>query len=80
MGAYSSWSSFTLAHHQLVFRACSQLRISWRTAKYAILGDDIVFGDNKLYKEYRKILLTLGVEVSESKTHESPHLMEFAKR
>lgn len=44
------------------------------------MGDDIVFGDKSLYVEYRKILDAYGVSVSESKTHESTSLMEFAKR
>lgn len=80
MGAYSSWASFALAHHYIVWYACDKLGINWYTAPYVLLGDDISFGDERLYREYRAILRTLGVEVSEAKTHESETLCEFAKR
>jgi len=45
-----------------------------------LLGDDIVIRSLKLAGMYRQILGTLGVEVSELKTHQSPHFFEFAKR
>lgn len=80
MGAYSSWASFALAHHYVVAEACGTLGIDWRKARYALLGDDIVFGDRRLYLEYRKILDRYGVQVSLEKTQESLTLMEFAKR
>lgn len=80
MGAYSSWSSFTVAHHFVMFYCSRKLGLDWRTAKYAILGDDILVGDTALYREYRKVLSDLDVPVSEAKTHESKILCEFAKR
>jgi hypothetical protein len=80
MGAYSSWSSFAVAHHFLMYLACENIGQEWHTAKYAILGDDILIGDTILYFEYRKILKDLDVGVSEAKTHESKTLCEFAKR
>jgi hypothetical protein len=80
MGAYSSWSSFTVAHHYVMYYCCRKLGLKWRTAKYAILGDDVLIGDTALYREYRRVLTILGVPVSEAKTHESKILCEFAKR
>lgn len=80
MGAYSSWASFAVAHHFVMYLCCENLGIKWHTAKYALLGDDILIGDTQLYREYRKILLDLDVPVSEQKTHESKTLCEFAKR
>jgi hypothetical protein len=80
MGAYSSWASFTLAHHFVMFMCCEDLGIKWRTAKYAILGDDVLIGDTSLYLKYRSYLDNLDIPVSEPKTHESKLLLEFAKR
>lgn len=80
MGAYSSWASFTLAHHFVMYVACRRSNRRWQTARYAILGDDVLIGDHILYREYRKILADLDVPVSEAKTHESNILCEFAKR
>jgi hypothetical protein len=57
-----------------------QVGINWKTAPYVLLGDDIVIRHVKLAEAYIKIMSTLGVEVSELKTHRSPHFLEFAKR
>lgn len=80
MGLYSSWASFAVAHHFVVFLACKRLKISWKSAPYVLLGDDIVIRSKKLADEYIKIMTALGVEVSELKTHSSPYFLEFAKR
>lgn len=80
MGFYSSWASFAVAHHFVVYVACKRLRVDWKTARYVLLGDDIVIADTDIAREYRDILDSLGVEVSISKTHTSDHTFEFAKR
>lgn len=80
MGAYSSWASFTVAHHYVMYYCCRNIGLKWRTARYAILGDDVLVGDTRLYREYRRVLELLEVPVSEAKTHESNDLCEFAKR
>lgn len=80
MGLYSSWASFAVAHHFIVYLACKRLGIQWKSAPYVLLGDDIVIRSKKLAMEYIKIMGTLGVEVSGLKTHSSPHFLEFAKR
>jgi len=80
MGAYSSWGSFALAHHFVVYWCCRNLGIKWKTAPYSLLGDDILIGDSRLGEEYTRVLLTLGVEFSEAKTYRGSSLCEFAKR
>jgi hypothetical protein len=45
-----------------------------------ILGDDIVIHNDKVAKEYGRILQSLGVSISEAKTHVSKDTFEFAKR
>jgi len=80
MGAYSSWSSFALAHHFVVYRACRKIGIAWNTAPYCLLGDDIVLGTKDLGEAYKEIISELGISISEPKTHVSKHMFEFAKR
>lgn len=52
----------------------------WKSAPYALLGDDLVIRHEKLANEYIRVMGILGVEVSEIKSHRSPHFFEFAKR
>ncbi|BAV56289.1 RNA-dependent RNA polymerase [Fusarium poae mitovirus 1] len=79
MGTYSSWVSFTLAHH-LVVHWCAKLEGVKDFDQYIILGDDIVIKHNKIAKRYIKIMEKLGVELSLAKTHVSEDTYEFAKR
>jgi hypothetical protein len=80
MGAYTSWASFALAHHFVVYQSCKDIGISWSEAKYALLGDDLLIGDKRLADAYKYRITRLGVEFSPLKTHESKRLYEFAKR
>lgn len=80
MGAYSSWSSFTLAHHFVVFLACKRTNTDWKSLPYCLLGDDIVIGHKAVAEEYLSIISSLGVEISLQKTHISKTTYEFAKR
>jgi hypothetical protein len=80
MGAYSSWSAFAVAHHFVVYVACQRSGVKWSTARYVLLGDDILIGDSRVARQYLKILGILGVEASPSKTYVSKELCEFAKR
>jgi hypothetical protein len=79
MGTYSSWISFTLAHHLIVFY-CAQLCGINNFNQYIILGDDIVIKNDAIAKKYIEIIEKLGVEISISKTHVSNNTYEFAKR
>lgn len=80
MGAYSSWNSFALAHHFIVFKCCEDLGLNWRRAPYVLLGDDIVIKHNALAKRYMEVMTDLGVEFSLQKSHISGTVFEFAKR
>jgi len=79
MGTYSSWIMFTLAHH-LVVHFCAHLEGVPNFNQYIILGDDIVIKHDKIAKRYIKIIKSLGVELSITKTHVSKDTYEFAKR
>lgn len=80
MGAYSSWASFAIAHHYVVFLACERVKFPFKKLKYALLGDDIVISNKEVAEEYIQIIKALGVEISELKTHKSDKFYEFAKR
>jgi len=80
MGAYSSWNSFALSHHFVLYYSCQILGRDWHKCQYCLLGDDIVIGDREVADMYIQILTALGVEVSALKTHRSEHTYEFAKR
>ena len=48
---------------------------------YALLGDDLVIGNIRVAKQYRKLVRRLGVEISEAKSLRSRNgSMEFASR
>nr|QIR30265.1 RNA-dependent RNA polymerase [Plasmopara viticola lesion associated mitovirus 42] len=79
MGAKSSWPVFTLSHHILVRYAAYELNYK-NFSHYIMLGDDIVINNDRVSKRYKQLLAFLGVETSDSKTHTSKHLYEFAKR
>jgi len=72
MGAYSSWASFALSNHFIVYLSCKKAGVSWRNLSYSLLGDDIVIASEKVGRIYIEIMNSLGVEVSRVKTHESP--------
>jgi hypothetical protein len=80
MGAYSSWNSTALAHHSIVWKACRNQKVNWKTLPYALLGDDLVIGNRKVALEYCRLIRQMGVHWSKEKTHVSPHFYEFAKR
>nr|BCY26967.1 RNA dependent RNA polymerase [Nigrospora sphaerica mitovirus 2] len=80
MGFYSSWASFALTHHYVVYYCCRLCGVEWRTLPYCLLGDDIVIGNKQVAEMYLTVIRSLGVEVSEAKTHSSKTTLEFAKR
>jgi len=80
MGAYSSWASFAVSHHYLIYYCCKILGREWKTLPYVLLGDDIVIGDSAIAKLYLETLDKLGISISKEKTHTSTELYEFAKR
>jgi len=80
MGAYSSWNSTTLSHHFVVWKACKNKGVNWKTLPYAMLGDDLVIGNRRVALEYCRLIRTLGIHWSKEKTHVSNYFFEFAKR
>nr|QIR30246.1 RNA-dependent RNA polymerase [Plasmopara viticola lesion associated mitovirus 23] len=79
MGAYSSWSVFTLSHHIIVRISALMVGLP-QFDQYAILGDDIVIANKLVAEKYKEIVNNMGVEISYSKTHSSNNYYEFAKR
>ncbi|QUP79368.1 RNA-dependent RNA polymerase [Albatrellopsis flettii mitovirus 1] len=80
MGAYSSWASFALAHHFVVYYCCKKLQVNWHTLHYSLLGDDIVIRNDQVGKLYQQTIRDLGVEFSTLKSHISLDFFEMAKR
>jgi hypothetical protein len=81
MGAYSSWASFAIAHHYVIYYCCQKLGKDWKSLRYCLLGDDIAIGDRDVGELYIHVVTNLlGVEVSSAKTHKSKYFFEFAKR
>jgi hypothetical protein len=80
MGFYSSWASFAVTHHYVMFYLCKELGIDFKSAPYFLLGDDIIIGDRRLGEAYISLMDSLGVDTSPAKTHKSDKLFEFAKR
>lgn len=80
MGAYSSFNSFALAHHYLLYHICKNLGKDWKALPYALLGDDIVICDEQVAERYMSLIKQLGMEYSSAKTHKSKDFYEFAKR
>jgi hypothetical protein len=80
MGAYTSFNSFAFTHHFLVYHCCKECNVSWKTLPYALLGDDIVIGNEEVAEVYMKVLKSIHVEFSPAKTHKSERFFEFAKR
>nr|UPW42057.1 MAG: putative RNA dependent RNA polymerase [Yunnan mito-like virus 29] len=80
MGFYSSWASFALAHHYIMYYISRRLGKDWTTLPYCLLGDDILIGDDEVGRLYLETMKLLGVDVSMAKTHISTTTLEFAKR
>jgi hypothetical protein len=79
MGAHSSWPMFTLSHHMIIYISARRARVP-RFRDYMVLGDDVVIHNDLVAEEYRRILFSLGVNISVTKTHVSHNTFEFAKR
>lgn len=79
MGALSSWAIMALTHH-IIVQYSSLLVGVYPFKDYILLGDDIVINNDKVAQSYREVMTSLGVELSEHKTHVSDDTYEFAKR
>lgn len=74
MGAYSSFGSLSLTHHILVCGVIKDPMVD-----YAILGDDMTI-DSTYGDTYLRVITSLGVNISLSKSLLNSHFIEFAKR
>jgi hypothetical protein len=80
MGTKASWALTTVCHHLIIYWACINLKIKFKTAKYIMLGDDIAIWCKKLALEYQRLLKLIGVGVSSTKTITGTTGFSFAKR
>lgn len=76
-GMYSSFSLFGLSHNLLCRWMCKKLDLVPEDS-FRILGDDIVITDTALHNQYRKIMKSMRVPISEDKSLQSDSLAEFA--
>lgn len=69
MGLRASWSLATLTHHCMVQYA-SKLATGkpYFSGRYSLLGDDIVLYNGRLASQYKRLVLGLGVRLSEQKS------------
>jgi hypothetical protein len=74
MGAHASWPLFALAHHLIVEYAGYKAGINKIKSKYRLIGDDVIISDEKLWENYRDIMLGLGLTINQGKTLTTPRL------
>jgi len=81
LGFYSSWPSFTLTHHMVVWLAAWRVYPGQKFKNYALLGDDIVIADKGVAQAYRSIMEEMGGVINIDKSLISHNgCCEFAKR
>jgi len=80
MGSYSSWASFSLAHHCVVMWAALKAGHKTRFSDYVLLGDDIVIANDAVASAYVELMSNLGVSINKAKSVHAVGGAEFAKR
>ncbi|ASL68498.1 RNA-dependent RNA polymerase [Ocimum basilicum RNA virus 2] len=81
LGFYSSWPTFSLTHHMVVWLAAWRVYPGKKFWDYALLGDDIVIADEAVALEYRDIMQQMGGVINMTKSLISHNgCCEFAKR
>ncbi|KAL0391406.1 UNVERIFIED_CONTAM: putative mitochondrial protein [Sesamum latifolium] len=68
LGYLSSWPSFTLTHHMVVWLAAYEVYPGKKFWDYAILGDDIVIADKRVAEAYMRIMDEMGGVISIQKS------------
>jgi len=68
IGAYSSWTTIAVLHHYIVRLAAYKSLGLTSFTDYIILGDDVVIFNSAVAREYKSIVLSLGVGISIPKT------------
>lgn len=81
LGFLSSWPLFALCHHFIVWYCAEKVYPNRVFKRYALLGDDLVIGDERVAEVYRHVMDRLGVKISLAKTLTSDcGGLEFAKK
>nr|UGZ04784.1 RNA-dependent RNA polymerase [Starmerella bacillaris mitovirus 1] len=80
MGAYTSWATFALSHHILLWICNIQNGYKWDEPTYVILGDDICIGEPSVAESYLSLMKKLDVKISMHKTLVGKTVCEFARR
>lgn len=81
LGFYGAWPAFALTHHLVIWFVPAQVYPGVPFTRYAILGDDIVIGDERVAERYRELMSQLNVPFSlEKSLVSSVGALEFAKR
>ncbi|DAB41747.1 RNA-dependent RNA polymerase [Dahlia pinnata mitovirus 1] len=81
LGFYSSWPSFALTHHMVVWLAAWRVYPTQKFKDYALLGDDIVIADEGVAKVYKSIMEEMGGVINIDKSLVSHSgCCEFAKK
>jgi len=81
LGFYGAWPAFALTHHLVIWFVAAQVYPGVPFTRYAILGDDIVIGDERVAERYRELISPLNVPFSlEKSLVSSVGALEFAKR
>ncbi|PHT98229.1 hypothetical protein BC332_32821 [Capsicum chinense] len=81
LGFYGAWPAFALTHHLVIWFVAAQVYLGVPFTRYAILGDDIVIGDERVAERYRELIPPLNVPFSlEKSLVSSVGALEFAKR
>ncbi|MCE2056015.1 hypothetical protein HAX54_043922 [Datura stramonium] len=52
---YGAWPAFALTHHLVIWFVAAQVYPGVPFTRYAILGDDIVIGDERVAERYREL-------------------------
>nr|UBR58459.1 putative RNA-dependent RNA polymerase [Rhizoctonia solani mitovirus 1] len=68
MGAKSSFPMLGLTHHIIVQIAALRVGFSTMFKDYVILGDDIMIANEKVATQYRRIMESLGLAISQHKS------------
>lgn len=81
LGYRGSWPLFALSHHMIIWWAAEKVMPGVKFRNYAVLGDDVVIGDERVAHYYKYALEMLQVKISLTKSLiSSTGALEFAKR
>lgn len=83
LGVFPTFAAFALGHHALVQSCFEEAGVAPDengAYDYAIVGDDCTIFNREVAALYRKVMVALGVPISEAKTLDADHTSEFLGR